>query len=145
MDIIAMLERYSLTLRRLPDHETDTYFLPENPTQMELDNCHLHIIRPISKEKFDDMIQRNFLSAHNSIFKNGYLIKKVVRIREERESGWIVKICSSHGSIQQWSMKHDFCRKTAEDAVKSAIEHIEKQQREKDVLIKTLEITEESL
>lgn len=26
MDIIAMLEKYSLTLRRLPDHETNTYF-----------------------------------------------------------------------------------------------------------------------
>ena len=87
MDIIAMLEKYSLSLRRLPDFETDTYFFPENPTQMELDNCHLSIIRPISKEKFDDMIQRNFLSAHNSIFKNGYLIKKVVRIKKERESG----------------------------------------------------------
>lgn len=72
-----MLEKYSLTLRRLPDFETDTHFLPENPTQMELDNCRLSIIRSISKEEFDDMIRRNFfLSAHNSIFKNGYLIKK---------------------------------------------------------------------
>lgn len=26
MDIIAMLEKYSLSLRRLPDFETDTYF-----------------------------------------------------------------------------------------------------------------------
>lgn len=143
MDIVAMLEKYSLTLRRLPDFETDTYFLPENPTQMELDNCRLSIIRPISKEKFDDMIQRNFLSAHNSIFKNGYLIKKVVRIKKERESGWMVKIGSCHSSIQQWSKKHDFYGKTAEEAVKSAIEYIEKQQREKEALIKTLEITEE--
>lgn len=142
MDIVAMLEKYSLTLRRLPDFETDTYFLPKNPTQMELDNCRLSVIRPISKEKFDDMIRRNFLSAHNSIFRNGYLIKKVVRIKKERKSGWIVKICNSHTSIQQWSKKHDFYGKTAEDAVKLAIEHIEKQQREKDALMKALETTE---
>ena len=142
MDIVAMLEKYSLTLRRLPDFETDTYFLPKNPTQMELDNCRLSVIRPISKEKFDDMIRRNFLSAHNSIFKNGYLIKKVVRIKKERKSGWIVKICNNHTSIQQWSKKHDFYGKTAEDAVKLAIEHIEKQQREKDGLMKALETTE---
>lgn len=142
MDIVAMLEKYSLTLRRLPDFETDTYFLPKNPTQMELDNCRLSVIRPISKEKFDDMIRRNFLSAHNSIFRNGYLIKKVVRIKKERKSGWIVKICNSHTSIQQWSKKHDFYGKTAEDAVKLAIEHIEKQQREKDALMKVLETTE---
>lgn len=142
MDIVAMLEKYSLTLRRLPDFETDTYFLPENPTQMELDNCRLSVIRPISKEKFDDMIRRNFLSAHNSIFRNGYLIKKVVRIKKERKSGWIVKICNSHTSIQQWSKKHDFYGETAEDAVKLAIEHIEKQQREKDALMKALETTE---
>lgn len=142
MDIVAMLEKYSLTLRRLPDFETDTYFLPKNPTQMELDNCRLSVIRPISKEKFDDMIRRNFLSAHNSIFKNGYLIKKVVRIKKERKSGWIVKICNNHTSIQQWSKKHDFYGKTAEDAVKLAIEHIEKQQREKDALMKALETTE---
>lgn len=142
MDIVAMLEKYSLTLRRLPDFETDTYFLPKNPTQMELDNCRLSVIRPISKEKFDDMIRRNFLSAHNSIFKNGYLIKKVVRIKKERKSGWIVKICNNHTSIQQWSKKHDFYGKTAEDAVKLAIEHIEKQQREKDALMKALDTTE---
>ena len=142
MDIVSMLEKYSLTLRRLPDFETDTYFLPKNPTQMELDNCRLSVIRPISKEKFDDMIRRNFLSAHNSIFKNGYLIKKVVRIKKERKSGWIVKICNNHTSIQQWSKKHDFYGKTAEDAVKLAIEHIEKQQREKDALMKALETTE---
>lgn len=142
MDIVAMLEKYSLTLRRLPDFETDTYFLPKNPTQMELDNCRLSVIRPISKEKFDDMIRRNFLSAHNSIFKNGCLIKKVVRIKKERKSGWIVKICNNHTSIQQWSKKHDFYGKTAEDAVKLAIEHIEKQQREKDALMKALETTE---
>lgn len=142
MDIVAMLEKYSLILRRLPDFETDTYFLPKNPTQMELDNCRLSVIRPISKEKFDDMIRRNFLSAHNSIFRNGYLIKKVVRIKKERKSGWIVKICNSHTSIQQWSKKHDFYGKTAEDAVKLAIEHIEKQQREKDALMKALETTE---
>ena len=145
MDIVAMLEKYSLTLRRLPDFETDTYFLPENPTQMELDNCRLSVIRPISKEKFDDMIRRNFLSAHNSIFKNGYLIKKVVRIKKERKSGWIVKICNNHTSIHQWSKKHDFYGDTAEDAVKSAIEYIDKQQREVDALMKTLKITEESL
>ena len=143
MDIVAMLEKYSLTLRRLPDFETDTYFLPENPTQMELDNCRLSVIRPISKEKFDDMIRRNFLSAHNSIFKNGYLIKKVVRIKKERESGWMVKICNNHTSIQQWSKKHDFYGDTAEDAIKLAIEYIEKQQREKDALMKTLKIAEE--
>lgn len=143
MDIIAMLEKYSLTLRRLPDFETDTYFLPENPTQMELDNCRLSIIRPISKEKFDDMIRRNFLSAHNSIFKNGYLIKKVVRIKKERESGWMVKICNNHTSIQQWSKKHDFYGDTAESAIKLAIEYIEKQQREKDALMKTFKIAEE--
>ena len=137
MDIVAMLEKYSLTLRRLPDFETDTYFLPENPTQMELDNCRLSVIRP--------MIRRNFLSAHNSIFKNGYLIKKVVRIKKERKSGWIVKICNNHTSIQQWSKKHDFYGDTAEDAVKSAIEYIDKQQREVDALMKTLKITEESL
>lgn len=142
MDIVAMLEKYSLTLRRLPDFETDTYFLPENPTQMELDNCHLSIIRPISKEKFDDMMRRNFLSAHNSIFKNGYLLKKVVRIQKERKGGWMVKICNQHFSIQQWSKKHDFYGETAEDAVKLAIEHIEKQQREKDALMKALETTE---
>lgn len=142
MDIVAMLEKYSLTLRRLPDSETDTHFLSANPTQMELDNCHLHVIRPISKEEFDKMIQRNFLSTHNSIFKNGYLIKKVVRIKKERESGWIVKICNSHSSIQQWSKKLDFYGKTAEEAVKSAIEYIEKQQREKDALMRALEITE---
>lgn len=29
-----MLEKYSLTLRRLPDFETGTYFLSENQTQM---------------------------------------------------------------------------------------------------------------
>lgn len=145
MDIVAMLEKYSLTLRRLPDFETDTYFLPENPTQMELDNCRLSVIRPISKEKFDDMIRRNFLSAHNSIFKNGYLIKKVVRIKKERKGGWMIKICNQHSSIQQWSKKHDFYGETAEDAVKLAIKHIEKQQREKDALMKTLKITEESL
>lgn len=143
MDIAAMLEKYSLTLRRLPDFETDTYFLPENPTQMELDNCRLSVIRPISKEKFDDMIRRNFLSAHNSIFKNGYLIKKVVRIKKERESGWMVKICNNHTSIQKWSKKHDFYGDTAENAIKLAIEYIEKQQREKDALIKTLKIAEE--
>ena len=142
MDIVAMLEKYSLTLRRLPDSETDTYFLPANPTQMELDNCHLHVIRPISKEEFDKMIQRNFLSTHNSIFKDGYLIKRVVRIKKERESGWIVKICNSYSSIQQWSKKLDFYGKTAEEAVKSAIEYIEKQQREKDALMRALEITE---
>lgn len=143
MDIIAMLEKYSLTLRRLPDFETDTYFLPENPTQMELDNCRLSVIRPISKEKFDDMIRRNFLSAHNSIFKNGHLIKKVVRIKKERESGWMVKICNNHTSIQKWSKKHDFYGDTAENAIKLAIEYIEKQQREKDALMKTLKIAEE--
>lgn len=142
MDIAAMLEKYSLTLRRLPDSETDTYFLPANPTQMELDNCHLSVIRSISKEEFDKMIQRNFLSTHNSIFKNGYLLKKVVRIKKERKAGWMVKICNQHSSIQQWSKKHDFYGETAEDAVKLAIEHIEKQQREKDALMKALEITE---
>lgn len=89
MDIVAMLEKYSLTLRRLPDFETDTYFLPENPTQMELDNCHLSVIRSISKEEFDKMIQHNFLSTHNSIFKNGYLLKKVVRIKKSvKVGGW---------------------------------------------------------
>lgn len=143
MDIIEMLEKYSLTLRRLPDFETDTYFLPENPTQMELDNCRLSIIRPISKKEFDDMIRRNFLSAHNSIFKNGYLIKKVVRIKKERESGWMVKICNNHTCIQQWSKKHDLYGDTSESAIKLAIEYIEKQQREKDVLMKTLKIAEE--
>lgn len=142
MDIVAMLEKYSLTLRRLPDYETDTYFLPANPTQMELDNCHLHVIRPISKEEFDKMIQRNFLSTHNSIFKNGYLLKKVVRIKKERKGGWMVKICNEYSSMQQWSKKYDFYGETAEDAVKLAIEHIEKQQREKDLLMRTLEITE---
>lgn len=55
----------------------------------------------------------------------------------------MVKICNQHSSIQQWSKKHDFYGETAEDAVKLAIEHIEKQQREKDALMKALEITEE--
>lgn len=142
MDIVSMLEKYSLTLRRLPDFETDSYFLPNNPTKMERDNCYLSVIRPISKEEFDDMIQRNFLSTHNSIFKKGYLIKKVVRIKKERASGWLVKICNNHSSIQQWSKKHDFYGETAEDAVKLAIDHIEKRRREMDALMKTLEIIE---
>ena len=57
----------------------------------------------------------------------------------------MVKICNNHTSIQQWSKKHDFYGDTAEDAVKSAIEYIDKQQREIDALMKTLKITEESL
>ena len=38
----------------------------------------------------------------------------------------MVKICNNHTSIQQWSKKHDFYGDTAEDAVKSAIEYIDK-------------------
>lgn len=68
--------------------------------------------------------------------------KKVVRIKKERKGGWMVKICNEHSSMQQWSKKYDFYGETAEDAVKLAIEHIEKQQREKDLLMRTLEITE---
>ena len=77
-DIIELMERYNLTLRRLPAEVVS-------------------IVR-----------------------KNGELVREV----QQKKSGWIVKICKNHNSIQKWSMKDDFYAETPEEAIQKAIKHI---------------------
>lgn len=138
MDIIAILEKYSLTLRKLPDFVVHSYFLPEHPTEKELVNWQWDVISPISKKEFDFRLQKDQLKPHNSIFKNGYLVKKVVRIRIERKGGWLVKIDRGHNSMQLWSHKQDFYGKTPEEAVHAAVNYIDKRKIEQETLLKSL-------
>ncbi len=115
--------KYNLTLRRLPDCITTSYWLPQNPTEDEL----LHVqdeIRAsdISKEKYERI--RSSGSWDNSRYYNGFVIGKLVVKRKACEEGWLVKIDCGHGSMQQWSKKADFFGKTPEEAIQKAVEYI---------------------
>ena len=57
--------------------------------------------------------------------KNGEFVRHVKR----HTPGWIVKVDSSHGTLQQWSMKYDFYAATAEEAIQNAINSINAKQK----------------
>lgn len=130
IDILSAMQKYDLTLRRLSDTETSSYFIPDNPTKEEIENAHEVVILATTKEKFDKM-QAN--GCHlNSRFHNGFIIRKVVRIKKKREGGWLVKIDSSHGAFQHWDMKDDFYGKTPEEAIEKAVKYIEEKRKSKE-------------
>ena len=124
MNIIEQMTKYNLTLRRLPDCMTTSYWLPQNPTEDELLHAQDEIrASGISKEKYERI--RSTGCWDNSRYYNGFVIGKLVVKHKACEEGWLVKIDSGYGSTQQWSKKSDFFEKTPEEAIRKAIEHIQ--------------------
>ncbi len=118
------MTKYNLTLRRLPDCTITSYWLPQNPTEDELSQAQDEIrVSGISKEKYERI--RSTGCWDNSRYYNGFVIGKLVVKHEAREEGWLVKIDSGHGSMQQWSKKADFFGKTPEEAIQKAIDYIQ--------------------
>lgn len=125
MDIIEFLDKYNLTLRRLPEVVTDV--LTYDPTRTaELVEM---VAGETTAENFAKMQKKgcyNFCRFHN-----GYIIRKFNRIERRTGGGWLVKIDNSTNSIQQWNKKTDFYGKTPKEAICKAVEHIKKAKEEK--------------
>ena len=124
------MEEYSLTLRRLSATETSFTMLPHNATPEEIEMSQECILREMDEESFKRAQEKGYFQKH-AIYRNGFVIGRCVRHVVQKESGWLVKIDGSHGSIQQWNRKKDFFGKTPEEAINNAVEYIEKQKAEK--------------
>lgn len=133
-DILSAMQEYNLTLRRLSDTEIICKYLPDNPTKEEIENSYEDVIGEITKERFDKLQAKGYYL--NARFCNGFIIRKLVKIKKKREDGWLVKISSSHNSVQYWSKKDDFYGKTPEEAVEKAVKYIEEQRKIKEEIYK---------
>lgn len=125
MDIITTLEKYNLTLRRLPEVVTDTLtYDPASPAEVvEM------VAGETTAENFAKMQKKGYYNFCR--FYNGYIIRKYNRIERHTGGGWLVKIDNGTGCMQQWNKKFDFYGKTPEEAVCAAVEYIEKTKEEK--------------
>lgn len=129
-DLFTLMAEHSLTLRRLSATESSSYMLPNNATQEEIERSHEVILREMDEESFKRMKEKGFFQ-NCAVFRNGFVIGRMVREVVQRESGWLVKIDSSHGSTQKWSRKGDFFGKTPEEAINKAVEYCEKRTKER--------------
>lgn len=120
-DLFELMERYNLTLRRLPNTETECYSfmhyrgLP-NEEVFEADGPSM------TEEKFKlEQSQNCFVYDR---WENGKVIRKLVRKTIQREGGWLVKIGGGYGSTQLWSKKYDYFGNTPEEAILKAVKSI---------------------
>lgn len=125
MDIIKTLEKYNLTLRRLPDVVADILtYDPTRPAEVvEM------VAGETTTENFAKMQKKGCYNFCR--FNNGYIIRKYNRIERHTEGGWLVKIDNGAGSVQRWDKKNDFYGKTPKEAICAAVEYIEKVKEEK--------------
>lgn len=120
MNIIESLEKYNLTLRRLPEVVFDilTYDPKRQDEVLEM------VLGETSAEKFEKMQKKGYYN--HCRYSNGFIIKKYNRVERRARGGWLVKIDNSTNCIQQWNEKRDFYGKTPEEAIYKAVEYIEK-------------------
>lgn len=121
----SILEKYNLTLRRLPEVIADILtYDPTSPAEVvEM------VVRETTAENFARMQKKGHYKFCR--FSEGFVIKKFNRIERRTKGGWLVKIDNSINSIQQWNKKFDFYGKTPEEAICAAVEYIEKTREEK--------------
>ena len=125
MNIIKILEKYNLTLRRLPEVVTDILtYNPASPAEVVE-----QVAGETTAENFAKMQKKGYYNFCR--FYNGYIIRKYNRIERHTGGGWLVKIDNGTGSIQNWNRKSDFYGKTPEEAICAAVEYIEKAKEEK--------------
>ena len=146
-DIIELMDKYSITLRKLPRFLVISHNLPEHPTKEEVDNMYILKGREMNEDEYNNLVKRGCLREYNSFLKDGFLMKKVVRIRKPKEGGWLAKVDKSYGATQSWNKKKDFFGYTAKEAVMKAAESAKEKNDDKyrgdeDAI---LEIVKESL
>lgn len=122
-NLFELMEKYNLTLRRLPDTETITTSLPNNPTKEELNNAFESVINEMPFEKFKQLQDKGYMK--NCRWNNGYVIGKFTSQIIQRAGGWIVKQDNGHGSNQTWQRKYDYFGKTPKEAIENAVKDIE--------------------
>lgn len=130
-DIIELMDKYSITLRKLPHFLVISRNLPEHPTKEEVDNMYILKGREMNEDEYNNLVKRGCLREYNSFLKDGFLMKKVVRIRNPKEGGWLAKVDKSHNATQSWNKKTDFFGDTPEEAVMKAAESIKEKDDDK--------------
>lgn len=134
-ELITLMEEHSLTLRRLSATETSLTILPSNATPEEIEMSQECILKEMDEESFKKAREKGYFQKH-AIYRNGFVIGRFVRKTVQKESGWLVKIDGSHGSMQQWDRKIDFFGKTPEEAINKAVDFIEKRKLERQERMK---------
>lgn len=99
-NIIELMDKYSITLRKLPHFLVISRNLPEHPTKEEVDNMYILKGREMNEDEYNNLVKRGCLREYNSFLKDGFLMKKVVRIRKPKEGGWLAKVDKSHDATQ---------------------------------------------
>ena len=126
-NIIELMDKYSITLRKLPHFLVISRNLPEHPTKEEVNNMYILKGREMNEDEYNNLVKRGCLREYNSFLKDGFLMKKVVRIRNPKEGGWLAKMDKSHNATQSWNKKTDFFGDTPEEAVMKAVESIKEE------------------
>ena len=128
-EIIELMERYDLTLRRLSSKEVSYTECREgdenNPNVEEVVRT-----RNISKEKFEFEELKGWRKYQRFVPytddpSRGNAVGKMIRVERLYSPGWIVMIDHSHGNVQRWDYRKTFKCNTADEAVMKAVAYIE--------------------
>ena len=137
MDIIELIGKYNLTLRKLPSSVLCGMALNEhNLDYVKRKNIDYRITEEIVKsncteEQFEWYVKNRNYHPHKRL-SNGFVIDKFIRYSEQRKGGWACLIDTSYGSTQHFNGDKCFFANTPEIAVKKAVEFIEEQNKEHD-------------
>ena len=128
-DIIELMEKYDLTLRRLSSEERG--FIECRKGEENHPNA-VDVVRTkgITKEKFDFEKSKGWRDSQHFVPSAndpnvGNAVGKMIRYVKTYQPGWLVKIDHSHGNVQRWDFGKTFEGDTAEEAVMKAVEYIE--------------------
>ena len=147
-DILSLMEKYNLTLRRLSDTESISYI----PRMEEIDKANSECVSfvDISLEKYNNFVstgmhilkpERDKFVSYADDPEHGVVIRKMINKTKPRTPGWLVKIDNGHGSMQMWSRdKGDFFGETAQEAVEKAVAFIENKKKERAALMARLDM-----
>ena len=128
-NLFELMERYSLTLRRLPNKATSTYAYIHY-RGLPNEEIFEAVLFEKTKQAFELMKSKGCFT--DCRWEDGKVIRKMVRKTSKREGGWVVKKNSGYDSIQQWDRRYDFFGKTPEEAIMKAVESITDKTKQDD-------------
>lgn len=127
-NLFELMEKYALTLRRLPTKTYTSYKYDENRTRTDGIIIECPLIEMSESEFLKCQKQGRYATCR---WQNGFVIERYYRVMEKRDGGWLVKISGGYGSVQHWDMKkNDFYGVTPKDAIMKAVKHIERTKKE---------------
>lgn len=130
VDIIALMEKHNLTLRRVSGEVRELLTYREGEPLKDGETIAEEIVGECTLEDFTDRRAKGFCCGCR--WSNGFIVRMFVCRTKQTKEGWIVKQDNGHGSTQTWDIKKDWFAKTADGAVLKAVKDIEEAARERN-------------